>query len=325
MKKKTNKNNNSVTVGSSKNSLASTKINNRISNLQPNMGKFITGFADAESNFYVLITKKSKMKTGWGVECIFSIRLHLKDVEVLKYIQDFFHNIGKIYIYENIEEAIFRVSSIKELEIIMNHFDKYPLITQKWSDFMLFKQVFYLMKCKKHLTLEGIQEIVNIKASMNTKISLSAFSNIVPVIRLSVPLINSIDPFWFAGFSTGEACFSLSLKKSPSSKLGETAWLRFIITQHVRDKYLINSFVNFFGCGKINQDSQAVYYVVSRLSDLTDIIIPFFDKYPIMGVKVKDFEDFKYVSVLMKNKNHLTKEGLEEIRKIKSRMNTLRK
>ena len=64
MKKKTNKNNNSVTVGSSKNSLASTKINNRISNLQPNMGKFITGFADAESNFYVLITKKSKMKTG---------------------------------------------------------------------------------------------------------------------------------------------------------------------------------------------------------------------------------------------------------------------
>ena len=44
-----------------------------------------------------------------------------------------------------------------------------------------------------------------------------------------------------------------------------------------------------------------------------------------MGVKVKDFEDFKYVSVLMKNKNHLTKEGLEEIRKIKSRMNTLRK
>ena len=191
------------------------------------------------------------------MECIFSIHLHLKDLEVLKFLQNFFHNIGKIYIYENIEEAIFRVSSIKELEIIINHFDKYPLITQKWSDFMLFKQVFYLMKCKKHLTLEGIQEIVNIKASMNTKISLSAFSNIVPVIRLSVPLINSIDPFWFAGFSTGEACFSLSLKKSPSSKLGETAWLRFIITQHIRDKYLINSFVNFFGCGKINQDSQA--------------------------------------------------------------------
>jgi len=38
----------------------------------------------------------------------------------------------------------------------------------------------------------------------------------------------------------------------------------------------------------------AVYYVVQKLSDLTNIIIPFFDKYPLQGVKVKDFEDFKH-------------------------------
>ena len=30
---------------------------------------------------------------------------------------------------------------------------------------MLFKQALDLIKCKKHLTLEGLQEIVNIKAS----------------------------------------------------------------------------------------------------------------------------------------------------------------
>jgi hypothetical protein len=140
---------------------------------------------------------------------------------VLKLIQAYFHNIGKIYIYK--EEAIFRVSSIKELEIIIHHFLKYPLITQKFSDFLLFKQAFDLMKCKKHLTLEGLKEIVNIKASMNTEISLSEFPNIVPVFRPSVPLQNEIDPFWFAGFTSGDGCFSVSLKKSTSSKLGETA------------------------------------------------------------------------------------------------------
>jgi hypothetical protein len=89
----------------------------------------------------------------------------------------------------------------------------------------------------------------------------------------------------------------------------------------------MNSFVNFFGCGKINQDSrsQAAYYVVQKLSDLTENIIPFFDKHPPVGVKVKDFEDFKQVAELMKSNAHLTKEGLEKIREIRLNMNSLRK
>ena len=61
----------------------------------------------------------------------FFIRLHIKDVALLNLIQAFFNGIGKIYIYKDVEEAIFRVSSIKELEFITNHFDKYPLISQK--------------------------------------------------------------------------------------------------------------------------------------------------------------------------------------------------
>lgn len=92
---------------------------------------------------------------------------------------------------------------------------------------MLFKQALDLIKCKKHLTLEGLQEIVNIKASMNLEISNSDFPNTVPVTRLSVSALergyNSINPFWMAGFVAGDGCFSVHLKKSPSSKLGETA------------------------------------------------------------------------------------------------------
>jgi len=158
------------------------------------------------------------------VEQVFSIRLHIKDLAALKSIQEFFSGIGKIYIHEKEEEATFRVSSVKELDIIINHFDKYPLITQKWSDFMLFKHALDLIKCKKHLTLEGLQEIVNIKASMNLEIPNLDFPNTVPVIRPSVPKVySSIDPFWMGGFVAGDGCFSVHLKKSPSSKLGETA------------------------------------------------------------------------------------------------------
>jgi len=61
--------------------------------------------------------------------------------------------------------------------------------------------------------------------------------------------------------------------------------------------------------------------IVTRFSDIESKIIPFFDKYPILGVKLLDYTDFKRVVKLMKNKVHLTGEGLEQIKQIKSGMN----
>lgn len=52
-----------------------------------------------------------------------------------------------------------------------------------------------------------------------------------------------------------------------------------------------------------------------------DKILVFFEKYPIIGEKAKDFSDFSIVSGLMKSKVHLTKEGVAKIRKIKEGMN----
>jgi hypothetical protein len=49
--------------------------------------------------------------------------------------------------------------------------DKYPLVTQKWADFELFKQVVDLLNRKEHLTIEGLQQIVSIKATMNRGLS----------------------------------------------------------------------------------------------------------------------------------------------------------
>jgi hypothetical protein len=56
--------------------------------------------------------------------------------------------------------------------------------------------------------------------------------------------------------------------------------------------------------------------------DLDNKVIPFFDKYPIVGLKSLDFKDFCRVVELMKQKKHLTQSGLEQIRKIKEGMNT---
>jgi hypothetical protein len=61
-------------------------------------------------------------------------------------------------------------------------------------------------------------------------------------------------------------------------------------------------------------------FYVGKLSDLHQKIIPFFSRYPIIGVKAKDFEDLSKVALLMQSKAHLTKEGLEQIQKIKAGM-----
>ena len=64
---------------------------------------------------------------------------------------------------------------------------------------------------------------------------------------------------------------------------------------------------------------------VGKFSDITDKIIPFFDKHPVLlrsGVKYLDYLDSKRVVEQMKNKAHLIAEGLSEIRSIKKKMNT---
>ena len=60
------------------------------------------------------------------------------------------------------------VNSFRDIHIIIEHFDKYPLITQKQADFKLFKSVVNLINKGEHLTTEGSYKIISIKAGMNT-------------------------------------------------------------------------------------------------------------------------------------------------------------
>ena len=63
---------------------------------------------------------------------------------------------------------------------------------------------------------------------------------------------------------------------------------------------------------------------VFKLSELESKLIPFFNKFLIKGVKALGYADFCKVALMMHNKDHLTKKGLEIIKQIKSGMNTKR-
>jgi hypothetical protein len=104
---------------------------------------------------------------------------------------------------------------------------------------------------------------------------------------------------------------------SSTHKLGYQVGLRFQITQHSKDKLLMENIINYLGCGYLSVRNDIIDYRVTKFSDIVEKIIPFFDKYPILGVKQKDFEYFKLVASIISDKKHLTEEGLLKIKEIK--------
>lgn len=100
--------------------------------------------------------------------------------------------------------------------------------------------------------------------------------------------------------------------------------LALIITQHSRDKELLNIIAQFLECGRVEVRSSGggCDFTVNSIKDFKNKIIPFFSEYPLLGTKSLNYNDFVKVFRLMNTKKHLTEEGLATIIKIKSGMNT---
>ena len=79
--------------------------------------------------------------------------------------------------------------------------------------------------------------------------------------------------------------------------------------------------IKFLGSGKIEKDCRKplVSLTITKLSNITNIIVPFFEKYPIEGVKQLDYQDWWKVAKLMIEESPTP--GLNLIRTIKSGMN----
>lgn len=286
---------------------------------------YITGFVDAEGCFTTSIFMDERRVTKWQVKPIFKISLHNKDRNILEALQRTW-GVGKIHKHGK-DSIEFRVSSIKNLKVIINHLDQYPLITKKLSDYLLFKQSVALIEEKQHLTKEGLLKLVGIKASLNWGLSekfMQSFPNIIPAERPEVKHSEIKDIQWLIGFVEGEGCFLVTIQDSKQKKKTSDIALRFTITQHNRDLELLQSFLNYLGCGRCYSSRNEVSFITSSFSDIKSKIIPIFDKYPLLGTKKEDFQDFKKVAELMESKDHLTEEGIKKITFIKSNMNSKR-
>ena len=83
--------------------------------------------------------------------------------------------------------------------------------------------------------------------------------------------------------------------------------------------------IEYFGYGTVYKELEAFFFFfIRKFYDINHKIISFFQKYSILEVKSKDFDDFCKIAEMIKEGKHLTSHVLEKIRQIKVRVNTRR-
>jgi len=283
---------------------------------------FITGFTDGEGSFSILISEYKRMKIGWQVKAEFQLCLHSKDVEILYQIQKFFKGIGNISFKSNRDVAQYRINDINSIkEILIPHFEKYPLQSAKSIDFLLFKQCVNLIVNKDHLKQSGLEEIIAIKAGLNLglpdKLKL-AFPH-VQVMKRPDYIINDnlLNPYWISGFVNAEGSFLVSFYKT-----GQINAV-FSIGLNERDLPLLKKLQSFFEVGIINKvpSNNSVHYRVSAISELNTFIIPHFERYPLFEVKLNNYLIWHKMVILITNKLHLAEEGLIQLKLLRTTLN----
>jgi len=137
---------------------------------------------------------------------------------------------------------------------------------------------------------------------------------------------------WVVGITDGEGCFSVSINRNPTTKLGCQVLPEYVITQGEKSLSSLNKIKRFFKCGRVfvnrrhdNHRENIYRYCVRSIKDLKTIIIPFFRENKLLTNKRNDFLLFSKIVELMLERKHLSRRGIEKIGRIVEKMNTKKK
>ena len=133
------------------------------------INSWIAGFVSGEGCFFIKAGKSETHKLGISITLNFIVNQNVRDAYLL---ESFIRvlDCGSLYITEKTGIARFTVVNFTDIvEKIIPFFDEYPIFGSKYKDFQDFKQASILMKSKSHLTKQGLEQIVLIKAGMNFK------------------------------------------------------------------------------------------------------------------------------------------------------------
>ena len=136
-----------------------------------------------------------------------------------------------------------------------------------------------------------------------------------------------LTPDYIVGLTDGEGCFLVQIRTD------YRIVLRYFITQRFDNVELLNKVYDFFKVGYVYRKFQGndkkkmtFVYEVTKQDDIQNVIIPFFRKYQLEGIKKNSFERFVRIAEIVKNRQDtrkLNKSELKEVWNLKLTMNTL--
>jgi hypothetical protein len=235
--------------------------------------------------------------------------------------------IGKVY--NNRQNVIFVVKSIDEIiEVLLPLFDKYPLRGSKLAGYNIFKTVALMIKEKKHLTLEGLIQILNLSYFMNKETSLRTDESKEILVNkliekygklptvLDIVLANNIsnnkEPLtleFVRGLIDGDGSFNVSFVTTR-----RRINVNFTVVCELSSISVLNDLVDFFSCGTVYKlQSNAARYQVQNVEDILDKIYLKLKDIKFNTIKQNHFEKTIKVAELIKNNGYKTDEGLETI------------
>lgn len=141
---------------------------------------------------------------------------------------------------------------------------------------------------------------------------------------MNINWIKHIKPehgYYIAGFADGEGSFNVSLKKRKDYAKQWKITASFNISQ--KDRTILAFIKKQLRCGTLRERKDGVvYFEVTNITSLYENVIPFFTQFGFLSArKKKNFAIFKKIVELMQNKEHLTKEGFNEVLVLREKLN----
>jgi hypothetical protein len=284
---------------------------------------WVTGITDGEGNFSVNIqkgTNKPKINLTFKID-------QKEDSAGILYDLSRYFNSGKVVI-DNRGYKSFKVVKLADiLNIIIPHFDKFPLITSKQLNFLDFKKIAgaagaLRLLDKNDLDINKIESTIN---NMNSRRSFVDKWN-----YLSNSKLIKLDPHWIQAFIDGEGSFQFGIAdriSRGSTYIATTPTLE--IAQNTHDILVLNLIKQFFEAGYLkpkfnifNLEEALSVRSVSRfvLRDSRKII-EFIDKYPMLTRKHEDYLKWKTLVLLKDSRAFDSTEGRSLMEYIKTSMN----
>jgi hypothetical protein len=105
---------------------------------------------------------------------------------------------------------------------------------------------------------------------------------------------------FLSGFALGEGSFMIVCRRRGDYRRGFRLSAAFNVSQ--RDRIPLDLFRETLDCGSLRRaGNDGWYWEVNKLPELADRIVPFFERFPLVGVKADDFQLWSKAVALLRS------------------------